>query len=298
MTVVVTGASGLIGRALVPLLAARDEVRACVRDPRSSNPLQALGAKVTLGRLDEADALAEVCGGVFTLFHLVGGLQQPDDHAVFHANHGSVMVALQAAKTAGVKRFVLVSAAGADLASPNAYLRAKGFAEEAVVNSGLEFAVVRCAHVYGLGGLWFASVVQGAAGDPPFVPGDGGQESAPVFADDLAQVLLAIDDAPELTSSIYGLEGPDVLSADGLAAALRGDDRAPEHAQGEGALSRLTELLEVPVTPSAADLFERPSRVPVTPEVPSAATTFGVERTPLARGIWRTLERAALPGSG
>ena len=298
MTVVVTGASGLIGRALVPLLAERDEVRACVRDPRSSNPLQALGAKVTLGRLDEADALAEVCGGVFTMFHLVGGLQQPDDHAVFHANHGSVMVALQAAKAAGVKRFVLVSAAGADIGSSNAYLRAKGFAEEAVVNSGLEFAVVRCAHVYGLGGLWFASVVQGAASDPPFVPGSGRQELAPVLAEDLASILLAIDDTRELISGIYGLEGPDVLSADGLATALRGEDRVPEHAEGQGVLARLTELLEVPVAPAAADLFERPSRVPVTPEVPSAASVFGVERTPLDQGVHRTLERAALSGSG
>jgi len=298
MTVVVTGASGLVGRALVPLLAERDEVRVCVRDPRSSNPLQALGAKVTLGRLDEADALSEVCGGAFTMFHLVGGLQHPDDHAVFRANHGSVMVALQAAKTAGVRRFVLVSAAGADIGSSNAYLRAKGFAEEATANSGLEFAVVRSSHAYGLGGLWFASVVQGAASDPPFVPGNGRQELAPVFADDLARVLLAIDDTPELTPGIYGLEGPDVLSADGLAAALRGDARVPEHGVGEAALARLMELLEVPVTPAAADLFERPSRAPATPDAPDAALVFGVERTPLVDGVRRTLERAALSGSG
>ncbi|MEA2580789.1 MAG: hypothetical protein QOE83_1681 [Actinomycetota bacterium] len=298
MTVLVTGASGLIGRALVPLLAARDEVRACVRDPRSSNALQALGAKVTLGRLEDADALSDVCGGVFTMFHLVGGLQQPDDHAVFHANHGSVMVALQAAKAAGVRRFVLISAAGADLASPNVYLRAKGFAEEAVVESGMEFAVIRCAHAYGLGGLWFASVVQGAAGEPPFVPGDGRQEVAPVFADDLAEVLLAVDDAPQLSSGIYVLEGPDVLSADGLAAALRGEDLVPEHATGEVARERLSELLEVPVTPAAADLFERPSRVPATSEVPDAAAVFGVERTQLVAGIRRTLERASVSGSG
>ena len=298
MTVLVTGASGLIGRALVPLLAERDEVRACVRDPRSSNLLQALGAKVTLGRLDDADALSQVCGGVFTMFHLVGGLQQPDDHEIFHANHGSVMVAIQAAKTAGVRRFVLVSAAGADPGSSNAYLRAKGFAEEAVVNSGLEFAVVRSTHVYGLGGLWFASAVQGAASEPPFVPGDGRQDLAPVFIDDLARVLLAIDDAPELSSGMYSLEGPDVLSADGLAAALRGDDRVPEHGTGAAASARLDDLLDVPLTPAAVGLFELPSRAPATIEAPDAAAVFGVHRTSLTQGLHRTLERAALPGRG
>ena len=298
MTVLVTGASGLIGRALVPLLAARDEVRVCIRDPRASNPLQALGAKVTLGRLEDADALSQVCGGVFTMFHLVGGLQQPDDHAVFHANHGSVMVALQAAKAAGVQRFVLVSAASADPGSSNAYLRAKGFAEEAVVNSGLEFAVIRSAHAYGLGGLWFASAVQGAASEPPFVLGDGRQELAPVFVDDLARVLLAVDDARDLSSGTYSLEGPDVLSADGLAAALRGDDHVPEHGVGLAASARLNELLEVTLAPAAADLFERPSRASATPEAPDAAAVFGVGMTPLAEGVRRTLERAAPPGSG
>ncbi|MDH4113613.1 MAG: NAD(P)H-binding protein, partial [Actinomycetota bacterium] len=78
MTVMVTGASGPVGHALVPLLVRKDEVRVAVRDESSAEPLRALGAKVTVDRLDDADALAEVLGGVFTLVHLVGGPDQPD----------------------------------------------------------------------------------------------------------------------------------------------------------------------------------------------------------------------------
>ena len=137
MAVMVTGASGPVGHALVPLLAQKDEVRAAVRDPEEAEPLRALGAKVTLERLDDADALAEVLAGVFTLVHLVGGPDQPHDHALLDANHGSTVRALAAAREAGVHRFVFVSVPGASAESPVPFLRAKGLAEEAVTTSGL-----------------------------------------------------------------------------------------------------------------------------------------------------------------
>ena len=106
------------------------------------------------------------------MIHLVGGAHQPDDDAVMAANHGSVVTALAAARQADVRRFILVSVPGASPDARDPYLRAKGLAEEAVVHSGLEHAVIRSTHLYGLGGLWFTAVVQAALADPPLVPGD------------------------------------------------------------------------------------------------------------------------------
>ena len=48
MTVMVTGASGVLGHAVVSALLARDEVRATVRRPAAAEPLRALGAKVAV----------------------------------------------------------------------------------------------------------------------------------------------------------------------------------------------------------------------------------------------------------
>ena len=172
MTVMVTGASGPIGHALVPLLVRKDEVRAAVRHPDAAEPLRALGAKVTVGRLDDADALAEVLRRVYTVIHLVGGPNQPDADSLQDANHGSVLRALTAAKVADVRRFVLVSVPGASPDAPDPYRRARGFAEEAVINSGLDHAVIRSTHAYGLGGLWLSTLVAGATASPPVVLGD------------------------------------------------------------------------------------------------------------------------------
>jgi uncharacterized protein YbjT (DUF2867 family) len=292
MTVMVTGASGPVGHALVALLVQRDEVRAAVRRPDAAEPLRALGAKVTVGRLDDADALAEVLRRVETVVHLVGGPNQPDDDALWDANHGSVMRALTAAKVAGVPRFVVVSVPGASPGAPGAYLRARGLAEEAVATSGLEHAVVRSTHVYGLGSLWFAAVVQGALASPPLVVGDGAQQVAPVAAEDLAAVLAAADDRQGELAGTWCLEGPHALSAGALTTLLSGEGApAAEHVRGDDARRRLEGLLGISVSAAAVETFESPSRA----DAPDAAEAFGVDRTPLVEGLRAALTAASAP---
>src|SRR5205807_9770451 len=152
MPVVVTGASGLIGRAAVRAFAARaPEVRAYVRRAEVADELRRLGAKVAVGSIDDVDTLTVVMRGAHTVCHLVGGLDLPDDDAYERSNLGSVRRVLEAATRAKVPRFLLVSYPGADPSSPNPYLRFKGMAEQAVASEDVEHVVVRCTHVYGPG---------------------------------------------------------------------------------------------------------------------------------------------------
>jgi uncharacterized protein YbjT (DUF2867 family) len=290
MTVMVIGASGLIGRALVPLLVRRDEVRVCVRRPEAADPLRAVGAKVAVGRFDDTDALAEILKRVYTVIHLVGGLGQPDDDAVLAANHGSVLTALAASREAGVKRFVLVSATGASVDDPNRYLRAKGLAEEAVENSGLEHAIVRSTHAYGLGGLWLTATVEGATASPSFMIGDGTQSVAPIFADDVAAVVAAADDREGRLEGTWGLEGPDVVTMSQLVVLLSppGAD-PPQPLAPREAAARLTQGLGTIVSETAAEVFARSSRA----DALDAAAAFGVERTSLADGLRATARSPA-----
>ena len=284
----VTGASGLIGRAVVEALVERDEVRATARRPEAADQLRALGAKVATRPLDEPEDLIEILPRVHTLVHLVGGVNQPDDDALLQANHGSTLAAVAAAKEAGVRRVVLVSVPGADPDARDPFLRAKGLAEEAVVHSGLEHAVLRCAHAYGLGGLWFTATV--VASEDGFVVGDGRQRLAPVSADDVAAVLVAIDDRTGPLEGTWQLEGPDVLDADGLFALLDDGDRVPEHVASDDAARRLADLLGRLVWPSATRHFAEGTPAATAPD---AAVAFGLQRTPLDEGLRTTAARAA-----
>jgi NADH dehydrogenase len=290
----VVGASGVVGRAIVRAMVERDEVRATVRRPEAAEPLRAMGAKVAVREIDHVEALTEILPRCHTLVHLVGGPNQPSPDELFAANHGSVLRALDAARQAGTKRFVLLSVPGADPGATHPYLRAKGLAEEAVRESGLEFAVLRTTHVYGLGGLWFTACVEGALAEPPFVVGGGHQEVAPLFEDDLGRAIAAIDDRPGGVAGTWGLEGPDVLTADAFCGLLRDDRDPPVHADGQAASEALQRLLGVPVDAVTTSFFAMPSRS----DAPDAASAFGVTRTPLVDGLRRTVDAAGASGAG
>ena len=294
MTVMVTGASGVVGRAVVKALLARDEVRATVRRADAAADLRALGAKVAVQAGHQADELAEILPRCHTLIHLVGGVRQPDPDALFWANHGSVLVAIDAARQAGTRRLALLSIPGADPEHEHPFLRAKGMAEEAIAGSGLEYAIVRSTHVYGLGGLWFTATVQGAVSAPPFVCGSGIQDLAPVYAEDVGALVAAIDNHAQPLAGTWGLEGPDALSADALTAVLRADDEPPTHADGQAGAAALTKLLETPVDALTASFFAMSNRA----DAPDAAAAFDVRRTPLLVGLRATTAAAASLGDG
>jgi uncharacterized protein YbjT (DUF2867 family) len=289
MTVMVTGASGVVGEAVVRALLARDEVRATVRRPESAEPLRALGAKVAVRTIERADDLAEILQRVHTVVHLIGSPNQPDDDEVFAANHRSALAAIAAATELKVHRFVLVSVPGAGPDNDDAFLRAKGLAEEAVASSDLDHAIVHLAPVYGLGGLWFTALVQGALAEPPVVLGDPDRLAAPVFADDVGALVAALDDHPAELGGTWSFEGPELVSFRELLHVLRDDDRAPAVLDARQGAARLAELLDVPVSLTAARHLAMAGR---SDDAPDAAAAFGVTRTGLLDGLRATLARA------
>jgi uncharacterized protein YbjT (DUF2867 family) len=228
--------------------------------------------------VEEPDELIEILPRVHTLVHLVGGVNQPSDEEILAANHGSALAAVAAAKEAGTRRVILLSVPGASLAHEHPFLRAKGLAEEVVVQSGLEHAVLRSSHVYGLGGLWFAATVMGT--DHGFVIGDGTKRCAPVLAGDVARVVAAIDDRSDAVGGTWSLGGPEEVTADEVFA-IEGEGGEPTHLEAGEAAERLTELLGIPVSARATGFFAMSS----IPDAPGAADAFGVRMTGFEDGL-------------
>lgn len=281
MPVAVTGASGLVGRALVPRLAGRSvQVRAVVRDRAAADPLRQLGAKVAVTRLEDTETLATAMAGAHTVCHLAGGLDLPDEAAYLASNLGTTRSVLEAAEEAGVARVLFLSYPGASPGAANAYLRAKGMAEEAVRSAPFEHAILRCAHIYGPGSRWLDGMRQAARGRVAVVVGPGTQRLAPVFVADVVAALEAADDRAAEIGGTFGLQGPDVVTADRLTDLLAGRRRRKVHLSvalarraarlRRGAMSET--LLEVLAADSLAD-------------APDAAAEFGLSRTSLADGL-------------
>ena len=131
MPVLVTGATGVVGRALVPrLVQAGGQVRVYVR--RDVPDYRRLGVKVAVGDADHEGRLESALEQVHTVVHLVGGPAPERGVTVAWLNVDTTEVALRAAGNAGVRRFLFLSHVGASPERDQPYLAAKAAAEEAV----------------------------------------------------------------------------------------------------------------------------------------------------------------------
>lgn len=142
--VLVVGATGALGRPVVRLLRERGvSVRALARHPERAADLAALGAEVMAGDLVDADSLRRACTGaerVLACAHAILGRGRWRSEAVDDAGHRAL---LDAARAAGVRRFVYTSALGAAADHPVDFWRTKHRIEQAVQASGLDAVVLR-----------------------------------------------------------------------------------------------------------------------------------------------------------
>lgn len=134
--VLVTGATGNIGGELVRRLAERGdvEVRALVRDEEKAKRLTAGGVEVALGSFEDQRSLQAAAQGVDT----VALITATNPHAA-----DQVHVALDAARQAGVRKIMRISALKADVDGPTGNTREHGHADHAIEASGLTYAILR-----------------------------------------------------------------------------------------------------------------------------------------------------------
>jgi uncharacterized protein YbjT (DUF2867 family) len=247
------------------------EVRAYVRRKESAGELRDLGAKVAVGWIGDVENLAAVMDGAHTVCHLVGGVHHPDEQRLEEALLGSLGPVLNAAGMAGVRRLLFLSYPGASPDARNLVLRLAGRAEAAIRAARPAFVIVRSTWIYGPGG----PLPRLAAGWAKT------QMWAPVFVEDVANVLAAADDREALRSGVWSLEGPDRVTARAFLRASaggplrRGARRTRRSAPPDGP--------EVPA--AVGDLLARDNLG----DGPDAAAEFGVPRTSLAEGLRSSL---------
>jgi len=212
--IAVTGATGFVGRHIAAVLTRRGHaVRALVRRPIQARTLVSLGVELVPGDLADVAALTTLTRGAHAVVHLVGIIVEKGP-ATFHAVHvdGTRRV-VEAARQAGIERFVHMSAVGArDERGATPYHRTKWHAEQLVRASGLSHAVFR------------PSIISGPESAPirtlarlhrwsPVVPvfGDGRFPTQPVWVEDVALAFALSVEQPAL-SGAFELGGPQVLT--------------------------------------------------------------------------------------
>jgi nucleoside-diphosphate-sugar epimerase len=197
-TLAITGATGFVGSRLVAIAReAGHEVRALTRGPRPAEP----GLAWIEGNLDRAEALAELAEGADAAIHVAGLINAPDRDAFDAVNVAGTTHMIDAARSAGVKRFIHISSLAAREADLSDYGGSKARSEQVVAASGLDWTILRPPAVYGPGDRETFELFKMARRGVAFLP-PGGRFSV-IHVDDLARLILVLLDAPNAVGETY-----------------------------------------------------------------------------------------------
>jgi uncharacterized protein YbjT (DUF2867 family) len=192
-----TGATGLVGSALLSRLVAEGtQVRCLVRDPRKLGA-QRVRVQIALGDLTDPPSFRNALRGVDTVVHLAASIRDQPQGSIEELNGIATWRMVQAAERAGVERFVFFSALGASIHHRARFFRAKALAEQAVEEAGLETIVFAPSIVYAPGDSWLTLLERLALLPLMPVSGRGRALYQPIWAEDVADCAMALLRAPD-----------------------------------------------------------------------------------------------------
>ena len=235
MVVLVTGATGFLGRQVVrELLSRHHQVRCLVHTPGRERIFSDRSLQIHYGSVTDLDALGAACQGVEAVIHLAAIIQQKPDATFEGINRqGTANIVAVCRELGGVKHFMLVSAIGATRNPSFRFTHSKWQSEQEVINGGLPYTILRPSIIFGEGDAFLNSLAALIRVCPLVpVPGRGRNRFQPIAAADVARCLALTLDRDDLKGKTVEIGGPDQPSYNeilGIVARTMGQRRGRIH---------------------------------------------------------------------
>jgi uncharacterized protein YbjT (DUF2867 family) len=267
--ILITGATGFIGRHLVARLAQNGERPRClVRDvKRAAQILPAEKVELVRGDTTRAETLTSALQGVETVIHaafMTADRKQSQGNQYYATNVQGTANLIKAARAAGVARIIEVSGLGTRPDKPGSYMEGRFEAERMLKESGLNWTIIQPSVLFGKGSPFIKGLTD-LIRTSPVVPliGGGKIRFQPIYVEDVVTVVLKVLQEPERTDGkTYTIGGPGYYTftqiIDMLVRAMhtsRIEVPAPTPLVGIGAAVMEVVLPKPPLTRAAMSLF-------------------------------------------
>ncbi len=218
MLVLVTGATGFLGRRVVPeLLARRHQVRCLVHSPGRERLFDHREVEVHYGSVLNPESLGPAMHGVQSVVHLVGIIRTGRGSSFDRVHRQGTAIVAEAAKEAGAREIIYVSAMGATSDPKYPYLHSKRQAELHIASSGMDYTILRPSVIFGEGDE-FLTALAGLVRLGPVAPviGSGRNRMQPVAVEDVARCVADSVGNSLVKGRTINLGGPHRLSYNDL----------------------------------------------------------------------------------
>ena len=210
----ITGCTGFVGSALVHRLSREGvEIRGLSRNPQHPKDPNLPAIHLFSGNILDTNALSRAMEGVDQVIHLVGILFEQPGQTFEKVHRQGTKNVVDAAKKAGVSRFLHMSSLGTRPDGRSRYHRSKWQAEEVVRKSGLNYTIYRPSVIFGPFDA-FTNVFSKMVRYSPLAPllGDGSMRMQPVWIEDLVAFLWHSLDDETAAGQVFELGGPEQLT--------------------------------------------------------------------------------------
>jgi len=267
--ILITGATGYIGRHLVSRLVAQGERPRClVRNIKQASSILPAGTlEFVQGDTTSPASLETAVQGVDTIVHaafITADHKQSVGNHYQETNVQGTANLVEAAKKAGVKRIIVISGLGTKPDKPGSYMQGRYLAEKMVKESGLDWTIIQPSVLFGKDAPFIKGLTD-LIRTAPVVPliGGGKVMFQPIYVEDVVTVIIKVLQEPERTKNkTYTIGGPAYYSftqvIDALLQAMhkkRIKVPTPTPLVGIGAAVMEAVLPKPPLTKAAMTLF-------------------------------------------
>ncbi|MEP7292420.1 MAG: NAD(P)H-binding protein [Chloroflexota bacterium] len=217
--ILVTGATGFLGRHLVErLLAENYPVRVLLSEDKVDHLPWEREPEIVVGSILDEETLFRAATGAHVIIHLENAQWWGSPRDLERVELTGTRSLITAARAARVGRIITLSHLGASPSSAYPLMRYKGLIEDALRTSGLAYTVIRCGLVFGEDDAFVNHIAMQLAVTPGIylMPGRGEVVLHPIYIDDVIGALVGSLEAIDTVDNVIEIGGPEYITLEDL----------------------------------------------------------------------------------